>query len=213
MACSQKSKYQTNMKSPLWGACFRQFSSLTVKSHQFRHHCSDDTRCNKNLAPIWPSFICAENIGHQRTVPFFSSKTNETTRFPCTSGPDFGLAKKLFGLCTGLATKNSFGPNTYVTFHCRIVHMRSSGLIQKWTDMYFPNPKLCDTQTGHRAFSFSDVQSVFLIYILGLSMSTLAFVVELILGHQRRMQSQSVVHDLANQLSLSAFSSDFWKQE
>ena len=56
--------------------------------------------------------------------------------------------------------------------------MRSTGLIQKWTKMNFPLPKICDNKTGPRGFSLTDVKSVFLVLIAGLVFSSVVLAVE-----------------------------------
>ena len=56
--------------------------------------------------------------------------------------------------------------------------MRSTGLIQKWTKMYFPLPMLCDKKSGPRPFSIMDIKSVFLILIAGLAFSAIILAVK-----------------------------------
>ena len=70
--------------------------------------------------------------------------------------------------------------------------MRSTGLIQKWTEMYFPIPKLCDKNTGPRAFSITDIKSVFLILIAGLGFSTIILGVEKFLHFYKNILDTAV---------------------
>ena len=56
--------------------------------------------------------------------------------------------------------------------------MRSTGLIQKWTKMNFPLPKLCENNTGPKEFSLTDVKSVFFVLIAGLVFSSIVLAVE-----------------------------------
>ena len=74
--------------------------------------------------------------------------------------------------------KAEFLNNTWLQF-CRLLKAVSAGLIQKWTEMDLPRPKWCDPHEDvASAFSFSDVVSVFALLVIGLTTSSIVFIVE-----------------------------------
>ena len=56
----------------------------------------------------------------------------------------------------------------------------STGLIQRWMEMTRPRPKWCDiSDDAASPFSLSDVVSVFVVLVIGLATSSIAFTIEM----------------------------------
>lgn len=72
----------------------------------------------------------------------------------------------------------------YLTFHCCIcscIHLRSSGIIQKWKMMYWPPKRPCSRFLGKEiVVRFKDVQILFVGLFTALSIACLVFIYEII---------------------------------
>ena len=73
------------------------------------------------------------------------------------------------------------------------------GLIHRWMEMQFPRPKWCDTSDDvASAFSFSDVVGIFVLLVIGLTMSSIAFAVEIIILCLCKYKSKTLKHEHVN---------------
>ena len=75
----------------------------------------------------------------------------------------------------------------------------STGLIQRWMDMTSPRPKWCDVSDDVvSAFSLSDVVSVFVVLVIGLATSSIAFTIEMTVLCLTKYKSKTLKHEDMN---------------
>ena len=75
----------------------------------------------------------------------------------------------------------------------------STGLIQRWMEMTRPRPKWCDASDDvTSAFSFSDVVSVFVVLVIGLATSSIAFIIEMTVPCLSKYKSKTLKHEHVN---------------
>ena len=75
----------------------------------------------------------------------------------------------------------------------------STGLIQRWMEITHPRPKWCDASVDvASAFSLSDVVSVFVVLVIGLATSSIAFTIEMTVLCLTKYKSKTLKHENVN---------------